>query len=147
MYHKHNPNFAPRTFGGIIEDIFNNGIGRLVNDDFWNDKAQVPVNITERDHAFEMQVVAPGISKEAFRVQVDKNVLTVSFEQKEENKEEQPGKVLRHEYKVQSFKRSFTLNEKIDSSRIGAKYDQGILYLSLPKREQAENTPQQIRIG
>lgn len=147
MYQKHNTGFSPRTVGGMIEDFFNNGFNRILNEDFWNDKASVPVNISENDQAFEMQVIAPGINKEEIKVQVDKNVLTVSFEHKEEQKEESAGKVLRHEYKVQSFRRSFTLNDKIDSSRIAAKYDNGILSLTLPKREQADNTPQQITIG
>lgn len=147
MYQKHNTGFNPRTVGGMIEDFFNNGFNRILNEDFWTDKAAVPVNITENDQGYEMQVVAPGINKEDIKIQVDKNVLTVSFEHKDEQQEENAGKVLRHEYRVQSFRRSFTLSDKVDSSRIAAKYNNGILSLTLPKREQADNTPQQITIG
>jgi HSP20 family protein len=136
----------PKTFGGLIEDIFQNGFQNLIAEDAWNETAPVPVNIQETETTYDIHVVAPGFNKNEFKVSVDKNVLHISYEHREENTEEK-GKYLRKEYKIQSFKRSFTLNEKVDISHIVAKYESGILYITLPKKESKEPTTQEIKIN
>lgn len=143
MYSK-NP-IAARNFGALIEDIFNNGLNRAWNEDSLTDRSDVPVNIRETDKNYELQLFAPGLKKEEFKIHVDRNMLTVSFDHKEEEKT-QGEKWLRTEYKSRSFKRSFTLNEKVDASNIGARYTDGVLLVSIPKKEQQEVTVQEINV-
>lgn len=138
-------NFAPRSINGLLEDVFQNGWNRVFFDDK-KDYSFIPVNIQETDKSYELHVVAPGLKKEDFKISVDKNVLNISFEQKEENKEEN-AKWLRNEYRFHSFKRSFTLNEKVNISDISAKYNDGILNITLPKKEVSEATTKDITVG
>lgn len=148
MYnHRKNYGIAPHTLGGLIEDVFQNGWNQVLNNDHVF-QGNVPVNIQETDKAYELQVVAPGLKKEDFKVNVDKNLLHISFEQKEENKEQKPeGKWLRNEYRFRSFKRSFTLNEKINTAAVSARYADGILYVSLQKKELTEQPTQEIAVA
>ena len=143
---KSNFGLMPRTFGGLMEDIFQNGFQKLIAEDAWNETAPVPVNIQETETTFELHVMAPGFKKEEFKVNVDKNVLHISYEHKEEQTEEK-GKWLRKEYRMQTFKRSFTLNEKINASGITANYNDGILNITLPKKESTEVSTQEIKIN
>lgn len=147
MYQRRNYNVIPRTFGGFFEDMLNNGLSRINED---ASAFSTPVNIKETSNGYEVQVVAPGVKKEDFNVNVDKNILTISYEHKTETKDEQAenqSKWLRTEYSVRSFKRSFTLNEKIDVAAITAKYAEGILNISLPKKENVEPSVKEIAIN
>jgi HSP20 family protein len=130
-----------------MNELFYNGLENLMNaDQVRNNDMNVPVNIHEADKAYELQVIAPGLKKEDFKISVEKNTLTVSFEQKEQQ-EQKEGKSLRSEYTFRSFKRSFTLNDKIDSSAISAKYNDGVLELSLPKKETAAPETHEIPVA
>lgn len=147
MYQKRNYSVVPRTFGGLFEDMFNAGLSRINEE---TSALSTPVNIKETNAAFEVHVVAPGVKKEDFNVNVDKNILTISYEHKNEVKDESAEgqvKTLRTEYSIRSFKRSFTLNDKIDVSAISAKYTDGILNISLPKKENVEPTVKEIAIN
>ena len=137
-------NIMPRTIGGLIEDIFQNGWNNLSNDS--DEDTKVPVNIQETEKAYELHLIAPGLKKEDFKINIDRNILNISFEHKEEKKEEEQGKWLRTEYKMRSFKRSFTLNDKVNASGISAKYNDGILNITLPKKEPVEHSAQEIKI-
>jgi HSP20 family protein len=145
MYNKRSYAVLPNTVGGLMEDIFQKGWNHI------NEEVRafgVPVNIQETDKSYELHVVAPGLKKEDFKITTDKNILNISFEHKEENKEQATGsKWLRNEYHTRSFKRSFTMNEKVDSTSIGAKYTDGILLITLPKKEVAEPTVQEISVN
>lgn len=104
------------------------------------------VNISENKDAYELEFNVPGRKKEDFKITVDKDILSVSFEKKEEGKEE--GKqFIKREFVTQSFKRSFTLDEKINSDDINAKYQDGLLTLTLPKKEEVKVLPKEIAIG
>ena len=92
-----------------------------------------------------LDVVAPGLLKEDFKISLDNNLLTVSFEKKEETVNEGE-KQLRTEYKFQSFKRSFTLDEKVNAEGISAQYVNGVLTLNLPKKEDVKPATKQISI-
>jgi len=104
-----------------------------------------PVNIHENENSFELELNVPGRNKEDFKVSIENGMLTVSFEKKEENKVEGQ-KTLRREFSYQSFKRSFNLDENIDADNIQAKYENGILSLTLPKKEQSKPAKKEISI-
>jgi len=103
------------------------------------------VNIEEINDAYELEFNAPGRKKEDFKITVDKNILTVSFEKKEEQKEETK-KFIKREFVTKSFKRSFTLDEKINPDDLNAKYEDGLLRLTLPKKEEVKVMPKEIAV-
>ncbi len=141
-YNRSNFGLTPTAFGELIGDIFNHRI----NHDDRKDYMSAPVNIKETESAYELSVIAPGLNKEDFKINIDKNILTVSFEKKEEQKEE-GAKWIRSEYHFRSFKRSFTLNDKINQSGISAGYTNGVLTLTLPKKDQADTAVQEIKVA
>lgn len=91
-------------------------------------------NITESEKDYLIELAAPGLTKKDFKVEMDNGMLTISAEKKEEKKEEENG-YSRREYSFNSFSRSFTLPENCKSDKIDAKYEDGILKLTLPKKE------------
>lgn len=141
--------FIGRGFNGLLEELFSGNAPRFFRDEHRTDEffsnAQPPVNVKETETGYELQVAAPGIRKEDLKLNVNDKTLTISFEQSEEPKES-TDKWLRHEFKVRSFKRSFTLGEKIDTEKISAAFEHGILNLSLPKKEAAIVTNKVIDI-
>jgi len=101
-------------------------------------RGMVPsVNIRENEDGFVLDLAAPGMKKEDFRIKLDTNVLTISSEQKSEN-DESNDKYTRKEFYYSAFSRSFTLPKTIDLDKIKADYKDGILAVSLPKREDAK---------
>jgi HSP20 family protein len=105
----------------------------------------VPVNISETDKTYAIEIIAPGFEKADFKVSVDEQILTISAEKANEVKEENK-KQIRKEHSYRSFKRSFTLDEKTDVAGIDAKYVNGILTLNIPKKEEVKTPAQQITI-
>ena len=103
-------------------------------------------NIHETTDAYHVELVVPGRNKEDFKVNVDKNLLTISFENKEEKTTEK-GKSILREFSFNSFKRSFSIDETVDVARIQAKYENGILKIELPKKEEVKAEPKQIAIN
>ncbi len=93
------------------------------------------VNITENKNDYLLALAVPGMKKDDFKIDVDGNTLTISSE-KEESFEEKEKKFTRREYNYSSFSRSFTLPENIDKENIAAKYEEGILKLSLPMKDE-----------
>ncbi|WP_461533894.1 Hsp20/alpha crystallin family protein [Sinomicrobium sp.] len=94
------------------------------------------VNIKENDKEFTVELVVPGKSKEDFNIEVDDKVLTVTSEHKEEKNEENE-RYSHREYRHFSFKRTFNLPDTVNDDDINASYENGILKLTLPKREEA----------
>ena len=92
------------------------------------------VNVSETKDDYKLSVAAPGMKKEDFKIDVDSNMLTISSE-KEESKEEKDKKFTRKEYSYSSFSRSFTLPEEINQAKIDAKYEDGVLKISLPRKD------------
>jgi HSP20 family protein len=105
-----------------------------------------PVNISETKDNFELEFNVPGRNKEDFKITVDKNILTVSFDKKEEIKDENR-KQIKKEFTLQPFKRSFTLDEKVIADNIAAKYENGLLVLSIPKKEEVKAETKQIAVN
>ena len=104
-----------------------------------------PANIVETEEAYHVELNVPGRNKEDFKVNTDNGQLTISYEKKEETKQEGV-KSIRKEFSFQSFKRSFNLDEKIDAANIQAKYENGLLKLFLPKKPEVKQASRQITI-
>jgi len=104
-----------------------------------------PANIHETADAYHVELSVPGRNKEDFKLAVENGLLTVSFEKKEENKTEDY-KTVRKEFSFKSFKRSFNLDDSINTDGIQAKYENGVLKLLLPKKEQVKESTKQINI-
>lgn len=137
---KLNNRSLPRTFDAVFNDLFTDfagGVNNVLN--------TTPVNVHETKEAYHLEVSAPGLNKEDFKVNLDNGLLTISYEKKEEARSEDY-KTLRREFNYRSFKRSFTLNDDVKADAIEAKYENGILKLYLPKTEPAQAGNRQINI-
>lgn len=106
------------------------------------------VNVKENENEFLIEVAAPGLKKEDFKVNYDNGHLTISSEKKNEVEEKKGEKITRREFSYQSFQRSFTISENVvNAEKIVASYDNGILHITLPKREEVKPKPaKQIKI-
>jgi HSP20 family protein len=107
--------------------------------------AVAPVNIHETNDGFHLEMNVPGRNKEDFKVKLEKDLLTISYEPKESTAEKS-FKTIRREFQFKGFKRSFSLDDKIQVDGIQAKYENGILQLFLPRIEKVENSPKEISI-
>ncbi len=125
------------------DNFFSRDLSDWGNSNFSSTDTTLPaVNVKETDDAFEIEVAAPGMSKNDFRINMENNMLTISSEKQEEQKEEEKGRFTRREFSYQSFQRSFTVPETlVDGEKITAKYCDGILCISLPKREEIKPKP------
>ncbi len=139
-----------KSFNNLVDDLFSELPVLYRNGSDTVFKGFAPVNIKETDKSYSLEVIAPGFDKSDFKVNVDQDVLTVSAEKKQEVKENAENsnteKHVRREYSFRSFKRSFTLDEKIDAAGIDAKYNNGVLILNLPRKEVVKATAQEINI-
>lgn len=127
----------------------NNLLGSLFFDDLfnwnnsnWQSRGYSPaVNISESDEGFNLDLAAPGMKKEDFKIELENDVLTISAEAKTE-REETKNNVLRKEFGFTGFKKSFTLPENaVNDQDIKAQYNNGVLSVFLPKREEAKPQP------
>lgn len=134
----------PANFNFLVDEFFNGFPTHWGKDQVHNHFAPA-VNIHETTDGYHVELNVPGRNKEDFKVSIDNNLLTIAFEQKEavENKDY---KTLRREFSFKSFKRSFTLDEKVNADAIQAKYENGILKLYLPKKEEVKVAPKEIAI-
>ncbi|HQV77127.1 MAG TPA: Hsp20/alpha crystallin family protein [Chitinophagales bacterium] len=107
-------------------------------------KTTPAVNVREEEKQFLVEVAAPGLQKEHFKIEVNDGILSISAEQKTEKTDESDGTTFtRKEFSYTSFKRSFTLDaEALDVDNIAAKYENGILAISIPKKEKEEAVKQ-----
>lgn len=127
-------------FNDVFESIF--------NDTFLTDRmvTRVPaVNISESENNYHVELAAPGLKKEDFKLNLDDNTLTISVEQSSDNQDNQKN-YNKREYSYSSFVRSFTLPESADDSQIEATYTDGILRIDIAKREEAKAVRRQIEI-
>ena len=131
-----------------VNPWFNDVFDSLFNDSVLNDRlvTKTPaVNIAETEHEFQIELAVPGLKKEDFKINLDKNVLSVSAEKKAENVEEGK-KYSKREYSYSSFVRSFTLPEVADQAKIEAEYTDGILKLNVAKKEEAKVQTREISV-
>jgi HSP20 family protein len=135
-----------RPFGNLFNELLNEipVAARSFGQDFL---AFPQTNIHETPEAYHLEINAPGRTKEDFKIQVEQGLLTVSFEKKEESAKSEDYKTIRREFEFRSFKRSFSVDEKINVDGIEAKYENGVLKLLLPKKEESKQIAKQINIA
>ena len=132
-------------FDRIFNEFFNTGYPTAQNNGNGY-KARPAVNVIENGDAFRIELAAPGLNKEDFNINVDKNVLRI--EVKKEFKAEEGETYKRREFGFYEFKRNFQLPETIDTAGIEASYKDGLLLILLPKKEEAKEKPaRSIEIG
>jgi HSP20 family protein len=127
-------------FNDVFESIF--------NDTFFNDRmvARVPaVNISETENNYHVELAAPGLKKDDFKLNLERNVLTISVEQSADHQDNHKN-YSKREYSYSSFVRSFTLPESADHGKIDASYTDGVLRIDIAKREEAKTVRRQIEI-
>lgn len=135
----------PANFNFLIDEIFNGFPAHWGKDQVQHHYTPA-VNIHETTDGYHVELNVPGRNKEDFKVSIDNNLLTIAFEKKEAA-ESKDYKTLRREFSFKSFKRSFTLDEKVNAEAIQAKYENGILKLYLPKKEAVKVVPKEIVIA
>jgi HSP20 family protein len=136
-------NNAVKPFGQLFDEFFNElpSFGR-----HWTNGLEFPpVNIHETKDAFHLELNVPGRNKEDFKVNVENGLLTISFEKKEETKSEDY-KTIRREFSYKSFSRSFNVDKNVDAAKIQAKYENGLLKILVPKKEESKEATKQITV-
>ncbi|MEP7163594.1 MAG: Hsp20/alpha crystallin family protein [Ferruginibacter sp.] len=134
-----------KTFDGMMKELFNEfpaAVNKTVREDVLHFP---PVNIVERTNDYLVEIAAPGLEKTDFNVKLEGKILTISTEKKD-TVNEPTDKMIRKEFSYRSFNRSFTIDEKIESENIIAKYENGILKLVLPKKEDLKAGAREINI-
>ena len=134
---KNNGNLIPSVFSDLLDT------DRFFSTDWFEKEfaSRVPaVNIRENGKEFSIELSVPGFSKNDFKVNVADDVLTISAEKQEEKKEENE-RFTRKEFSYNSFARSFALPKSASGEKIDAKYENGVLKLALPKKEEAKTSP------
>ncbi|WP_207423088.1 Hsp20/alpha crystallin family protein [Desertivirga brevis] len=127
-------------FTDVFESFFNDPL--LSN----RTMARVPaVNISETDSEYHIELAAPGLKKEDFKVSLDRNILNISVKKKSESSQENR-KYNKREYSFTSFVRSFALPDSVDDAKIEAEYFDGILNIKVAKKEEARTASRQIEI-
>lgn len=106
--------------------------------ELWNRAASLPpVNIVEQEDKYLVSLAAPGMKRDDFKIDLSGNMLTISSET-EETKEEKEKTFTRQEYNYKGFSRSFSLPEGINTEKIEAKYEDGVLKITLPRTEESK---------
>jgi HSP20 family protein len=123
----------------LVEEFFN---GEILPRFYENEtRRSLPaVNIVEGKNDYKIELAAPGLQKEDFRLNLENNVLTVSSE-KEEKSESNDEKVMRKEFSYYSFTRSFTLPGTVNADKISASHKDGVLHIMIPKKDEAKEKP------
>ncbi|MDX1365777.1 Hsp20/alpha crystallin family protein [Arenibacter latericius] len=123
-----------------MDDFFNEGLPSIFSQNFNSGISLPKVNIKETADAYFVEMAIPGLKKSDFKIDLDNQVLSISTEMEEEN-EHKDGNYTRREFGYSSFKRSFSLPESVDEDKIKANYNEGILNVRLPKKEEAKQKP------
>jgi HSP20 family protein len=161
-----NRNAAPAAFGSVLDQLFPKNVTTILDDALWGfgsptDSPVAPVNIRETVEGYELELAAPGLRKSDFQLKIDGDTLTVAYEQQNGQRTEttqaepNPGQKqengqprwVRREFTQQPFQRHFELGDTIDREKISARYDNGILYLTLPKKENVRPASRQIDVS
>lgn len=133
----------------LFDDLFNREWSNWGNSNFSNTNTTIPaVNIKETAENYEVEVAAPGMAKNDFRIELDGNTLTISSEKSNQREENGNERYSQKEFSYQSFQRTFNLQKDVvDIDKIEAKYENGLLKLVIPKKEEVKQKPRSIQIS
>ena len=142
---KTNGNLIP-AFPSFFDDFFTRDLFDWSGRESGLRDSLPAVNIFEKDASFELEVAAPGMKKEDFTVELENDTLVISAELETKNEEkDESGHYTRREFSYRNFKRSFSLPERtVRGEDISATYRDGVLYVSIPKSEEARTKPKRI---
>lgn len=140
-------NYLP-TWSNFFNDFMNRDWYEWSNQNFSLTNTTIPsVNIKENADEFEVEMAAPGMGKDDFKIELNNNVLTITSEKQSENNSEEKH-ITRREFSYQSFSRSFALPAIVETEKITAKYNSGILKVNIPKKEETKPKPmKQIQVS
>ncbi|MDB5197829.1 MAG: Hsp20/alpha crystallin family protein [Flaviaesturariibacter sp.] len=127
----------------LFDDFFTRDLLNWGLNNNSNTNTTIPaVNIKETDDSFEVEMAAPGMTKEDFRIELDGNQLTISSQKQNNSEQRTESRYTRREFSYQSFRRVFQLSKDVvDADKIGARYENGMLHLTIPKREEVKKRP------
>jgi HSP20 family protein len=148
---KSNGTMAATSLDNLVDDMFQNNFRRFFDGNFWDVDARLkpgnaPVNIRETEQSYELDLIAPGCQKENFRININDNLLTISFNLKEQSEPTRKLEWERNEYVQRSFSKSFTLDDTVDLNNIQASYTDGVLRLIMAKNEKAKKLSKNIEV-
>lgn len=125
-------------YPSVFDDFFNTNWFDWTTKNFSGQNSTLPsVNVLEDEKEFQVEMAAPGMLKKDFKILLENNILNISSERKEEKKDmDKERKYARKEFSYQSFTRSFSLPEVVDAEKISATYENGILKIIIPKKEE-----------
>ncbi|KKN27740.1 hypothetical protein LCGC14_0861310, partial [marine sediment metagenome] len=124
----------------LIDEVFNRDWPSVFSQNFNTGMSLPMVNIRETTDAYFVEMAVPGLKKSDFHIDLENHVLSISTTTQKENEREEDN-YTRREFGYSSFKRSFTLPETVDDGKIKAEYNEGILSIHLPKKEEAKQKP------
>ncbi|OIQ21204.1 Hsp20/alpha crystallin family protein [Lacinutrix sp. MedPE-SW] len=133
-----NGNFP--TWSSWLDDIFNRDLPSVFTSNFNTGITLPKVNIKETADSYIVEMAVPGLKKSDFHIDLENQILSISTEVKEENEKKEEN-YTRREFGYSSFKRTFSLPETVDEDKIKARYNEGILNIHLPKKEEAKQKP------
>jgi HSP20 family protein len=126
----------------VFDRFFENDLFNWSNRNYSNTNTTLPsVNIKENSESFEVEMAAPGFAKSEFKIELNHDLLTISSDKETEKETREGQEFTQREFSYQSFSRSFTLPNSADSEKIKAKYENGILKVIIPKKEEAKPKP------
>lgn len=137
------------SLSSVFDDFFNREFYNWGLSNYSSSGSTMPaVNIRETAENFEVEVAAPGMEKNDFKIQLDGNTLMISSEKELKSENKDGENYTRREFSYQSFQRTLVLpKDVVDEEKIKARYDNGVLRLSIPKREEAkQKSPRMISI-
>ena len=129
------------TLSNWVDNILNNSIGTEFMSNFNTGISLPAVNVIDKAEEYIVEMAIPGLKKSDFNIDVDNQLLTISAETKTEHVEENEENYTRREFGYSSFKRTFTLPKTVNTEKIAAKYNDGILKVELPKFDEAKKKP------
>ena len=132
-----------RLFDPLAPDFFDDAMRSMMRPWRWEGTEPAPrirVDLSEQDGSYLVKADMPGVRKEDIDVRIDGNMVTISAELKKEReaREGEAGRVLRHERQYGYASRAFTLASAVDEAKADARYENGVLELTLPKKAAAE---------
>ena len=132
------------TFPSWIDEVINKNFGTEFMSNFNTGITLPAVNVLDTANDYLVEMAVPGLKKSDFNISIDNQLLSISADVKSEYEDVDNENYTRREFGYSSFKRTFTLPESVDDSKINAKYNEGILHVHLPKKEEAKQKPARV---